>query len=140
MADEFAAPSNHREDLLRVCGQYEHDPSPVTRHDANIGAALGAHPAPLPALQQHWGNKEQAELYRIQTEDAWGRWLWLVAELVPTGGTMRAPHSPSIGFKGFLVHADVLPLRKCQKGRPMGCSACETSCSVEPATSTSLQQ
>ncbi len=68
-----------------MCAQYERDPSPITRHDARLSAQDAAPPPPLPALPQHWGHKEQAELYRIQTEDAWGRWLWLVAELVPTG-------------------------------------------------------
>ena len=72
-----------RQDLLRVCQQYERDPSPVTRHDP----ALDAQSVPMLALEPQAASvaKEAAELYRIQTEDAWGRWLWLVAELVPNG-------------------------------------------------------
>ncbi len=69
-----------REDLLQVCQQYERDPSPVTRHDPALDAsgtpALSGEPNPA------WLASEAAQF------DAWGRWLWLVAELVPTGEHM----------------------------------------------------
>ena len=83
-----------RQDLLRVCQQYERDPSPVTRHDPGLGAR-DAQPASGEPHLASCAGKEAAELYRIQTEDAWGRWLWLVAELVPTGNPQLETLKPS---------------------------------------------
>lgn len=64
-----------------MCRQYELDPRPVTLHDPGLDAEF---PGDV-AAAAGFGAKDDAELYRIQTEDAWGRWIWLVAELVPDG-------------------------------------------------------
>jgi hypothetical protein len=67
--------------LERTCEQYESDPAPILRHELNFSSVLSTclpHPS-------GFSYKDKAELYRIQTEEAWGRWLWLVAELVPHG-------------------------------------------------------
>ena len=68
-----------REELQRLCQQYERDPRPITEHDAGLSAESAGD------LASSSGVTDLAELYRIQTEDAWGRWIWLVAELVPNG-------------------------------------------------------
>ena len=87
----WGCPLSRREDLLRVCAQYERDPAPITRHDPGL-TRQSPDPAPLPALPlARSAHAEAAELYRIATEDAWGRWLWLVAELIPTGRRLPCP-------------------------------------------------
>ena len=70
-----------RDDLERTCAEYERDPAPILRHDPNISQTITTS-LPAPSGLSY---KDKAELYRIQTEEVWGRWLWLVAELVPHG-------------------------------------------------------
>lgn len=60
--------------------QYERDPRPITMHLAGLEDT-----DTVSFVAAGGGPHDPAELYRIQTEDAWGRWLWLVAELVPDG-------------------------------------------------------
>ncbi len=58
----------------------------MTMHDPGLNAELPAGPdsGSDPGLGSGgFGGRDAAELYRIQTEDAWGRWIWLVAELIP---------------------------------------------------------
>ena len=71
-----------RDDLERSCAEYERDPAPILRHDPNISQDITTSLTAPSGLSY----KDKAELYRIQTEEAWGRWLWLVAELIPNGG------------------------------------------------------
>ena len=75
-----------RDDLERTCAEYERDPAPILRHDPNISGHFTTSLAAPSGLSY----KDKAELYRIQTEEAWGRWLWLVAELIPHGGRCQA--------------------------------------------------
>ena len=97
-----------RDELQRACSQYECDPSAIVRHDPSFSQAVPT------SLQNPSGMsyKDNAELYRIQTEETWGHWIWLVAELIPHGkpncirysgasvlvirlleiGTLTAPH------------------------------------------------
>ncbi len=78
-----------RDDLERTCAEYERDPAPILRHDPNISEHFTSALAAPSGLSY----KDKAELYRIQTEEAWGRWLWLVAELIPNG------ERPTSGFR-----------------------------------------
>lgn len=74
-----------RAELQREARHYAADPAPVTR---------GCVAASRPWLDDAWhaqagdGPAARAEEERIRVEAAWGRWLWLVAELAPHG----APH------------------------------------------------
>lgn len=75
--------------MERVCEQYESNPAPILRHEPNFSSAVSTC-LPRPS---GFSYKDKAELYRIQTEEAWGRWLWLVAELVPHGEQKRQKQS-----------------------------------------------
>ena len=69
------------DELQRACSQYESDPSAIVRHDPSF-------PQDVPTSLQNpsgMSYKDNAELYRIQTEETWGHWIWLVAELIPHG-------------------------------------------------------
>lgn len=70
-----------RDELERTCSQYERDPSPIVRQDPSFSPDISTSLANPSGLSY----KDKAELYRIQTEEAWGRWVWLVAELMPHG-------------------------------------------------------
>ena len=84
-----------RAELQREARQYAARPEPVTRGCVE--------PAP-PWLDEPWraqaGDERgaRADEERIRVEASWGRWLWLVAELAPTG----APQ----------LHVDVQPWHK----------------------------
>jgi len=87
--------------LERTCAQYERDPAPILRHDPNFGEEITTS-LPAPSGLSY---KDKAELYRIQTEESWGRWLWLVAELVPHGKLHCLIHSLCHNSELCTVHA-----------------------------------
>ena len=84
-----------RDDLERSCAEYERDPAPILRHDPNISQDITTSLTAPSGL----GYKDKAELYRIQTEEAWGRWLWLVAELIPHGGVHVSCFANNVGMR-----------------------------------------
>ena len=80
-----------RDELQRACSQYESDPSAIVRHDPSFSQGVPT------SLQNPSGMsyKDNAELYRIQTEETWGHWIWLVAELIPHGRPNITRHQAS---------------------------------------------
>jgi len=84
------APARSAE-LQREARHYATDPAPVTR---------GAAPLAPPWLDNAWRAQAGgpggagADDERVALEAAWGRWLWLVAELAPNG----APPEPEQGI------------------------------------------
>lgn len=96
--------TTRRDDLERTCADYERNPAPILRHDPNISEQLTTSLAAPSGLSY----RDKAELYRIQTEEAWGRWLWLVAELIPHG--MHCVSGSTSGVACVpLSDVDVLP-------------------------------
>ncbi len=84
-------------ELQREARHYAADPAPVTR---------GAAPLAPPWLDDAWHAQAGgpggagAEDERVALEAAWGRWLWLVAELQPHGAPpecKRGTARPSAG-------------------------------------------
>lgn len=71
-----------RAELRREARHYAADPAPVTRGAVRLSP---------PWLDAAWrgqigdGAAASADEERIRVEASWGRWLWLVAELVPNG-------------------------------------------------------
>ena len=53
--------------------------------------------------------KDNAELYRIQTEETWGHWIWLVAELIPHGQPICTRSQASVAWQ-----SDCQPCAHCQ--------------------------
>ncbi|CAL8467740.1 g7278 [Coccomyxa elongata] len=101
-------------DLQRVCKQYERDPRPITAHNPGLG------PDSTTDLSSCSYFTDPAEQYRIQTEDAWGRWLWLVAELVPNDPSLAPAGQDSrvIGATALMFHDRSVSIRKMQRLRP----------------------
>ncbi|KAK9909343.1 hypothetical protein WJX75_000764 [Coccomyxa subellipsoidea] len=101
-------------ELQRLCQQYERDPRPITEHDPGLELDSACDVA------SSSGVTDPAELYRIQTEDAWGRWLWLVAELVPTDASLAPAGQDSrvVGATALMFHERRIALRKMVRLRP----------------------
>ena len=72
----------YRRELQRDVERYNHDPTPITQGHVNYAWDPRwdvRWDARLP-----WGD-QRSESYRIYQLQAWGRWIWLAADLVPNG-------------------------------------------------------
>lgn len=70
-----------RLELERDVLRYAEDPSPITQGIVNMDA--------IPQWEPPWdpniAMRDRAEAFRIGQLNAWGRWIWLAAELIPAG-------------------------------------------------------
>lgn len=72
-----------RQELQRDVHRYMVDPSPVTKCQVSMEPDSRWEP-PWDAAAHT--AKGRAEAFRIAQLNAWGRWVWLAAELIPRGG------------------------------------------------------
>lgn len=71
-----------RRELKRDVERYDHDPTPITQGHVNYAWDPQwdvRWDARLP-----WGD-QRSESYRVYQLQAWGRWIWLAADLVSNG-------------------------------------------------------
>lgn len=103
----------HRSELRRQAAQYEAHPGLVTRHavDTDRPTILEA-PSVDDVVSENSGrvldffpsanDGDKRDRQRRQVEAAWGIWLWLVADLIPDGGSCLTTVSPWPG--SVLMH------------------------------------
>ncbi|KAK9835072.1 hypothetical protein WJX81_008531 [Elliptochloris bilobata] len=104
-------------ELQREARHYAVRPAPVTHGCVDIGE---------PWLDEPWraqaGNAAaaRADEERIRTESAWGRWLWLVAELEPHDPALRpvGQETRVLGATALLFHGRTAALAALAALRP----------------------
>ncbi|KAK9804592.1 hypothetical protein WJX73_004577 [Symbiochloris irregularis] len=99
------------QELQRDVHRYMMDPSPVTQRQVSM--------EPDPRWEPPWDSsahtaKDRAEAFRIAQLNAWGRWVWLAAELIPRDKWELAPGQTSrvAGAIAVMLHSRSASLRK----------------------------
>ena len=122
------APGWLRGELDREAARYAADPTPWTTGDVVLpvppwpveeeeergGVVAAAPPTPsaLPTPAKRSAPDADSDLARVRTEEAWGRWLWLAAEV--EGGEAETAAAAVAGGAALLLHdraASLIALR-----------------------------
>lgn len=78
--------------MERDVARYAHDPSPITQGATDLQPDVRWETPWDPKL---YSDRERADAFRIAQLQAWGRWIWLVAELHPQGKQLLCMDMPS---------------------------------------------